>query len=140
MLRDILAGIVGVVIAILIVFLAEELSHMMYPMPASLDPGNTADLRDYIATQPLGAFLMLMGGWVVATFVGAVVADRVGTAKVWIYPTLVGGFMFAATTANLILIPHPHWFTAVSLTAILVSAWLAWWVAMTIKASRAASA
>ena len=140
MLRDILAGIVGVVIAILIVFLAEELIHMMYPMPASLDPGNTADLRDYIATQPLGAFLMLMGGWVVATFVGAVVADRVGTAKVWIYPTLVGGFMFAATTANLILIPHPHWFTAVSLTAILVSAWLAWWVAVAIKASRAASA
>ncbi len=139
MLRDILAGIVGVVIAILIVFLAEELSHMMYPMPASLDPGNTADLRDYIATQPLGAFLMLMGGWVVATFVGAVVADRVGTAKVWIYPTLVGGFMFAATTANLILIPHPHWFTAVSLTAILVSAWLAWWVAVAIKASRASS-
>ncbi len=140
MLRDILAGIVGVVIAILIVFLAEELSHMMYPMPASLDPGNTADLRDYIATLPLGAFLMLMGGWVVATFVGAVVADRIGTAKAWIYPTLVGGFMFAATTANLILIPHPHWFTAVSLAAILVSAWLAWWVAVAIKASRPASA
>ena len=139
MLRDILAGIAGVVIAVLIVFLADELSHMMYPMPASLDPSDTGDLRDYIATMPLSAFLMVMGGWVVATFVGSVVADRIGTAKVWIYPTIVGGFMFAATTANLILIPHPHWFTAVSLAAILVSAWLAWRVAVAIKASRAAS-
>ena len=129
MLRDILAGIAGVVIAVLIVFLAKELNHMIYPMPASLDPGNTVDMRDYIATQPLGAFFMLMGGWVVATFVGAVVADRIGTAKAWIYPTIVGGLMFAATTANLILIPHPHWFTAVSLAAILASAWLAWVVA-----------
>jgi hypothetical protein len=139
MLRDILAGIAGVVIAALIVFLADELSHMMYPMPASLDPSNTEDLRDYIATLPLGAFLMVMGGWVVATFVGSVVADRIGTAKVWIYPTIVGGFMFAATTANLILIPHPHWFTAISLAAILLSAWLAWRVAVAINASRAAS-
>ncbi len=139
MLRDIFAGIAGVVIAVLIVFLAKELSQMMYPLPASLDPGDTEDLRDYIATQPLGAFLIVMGGWVVATFVGSVVAERIGTAKAWIYPTVVGGFMFTATTANLIAIPHPHWFTAVSLAAILVSAWLAWRVAVAIKASRAAS-
>ena len=139
MLRDILACIVGVVIAVLIVFLANELVHMMYPMPASSDPSDTEDLRDYVVTLPLGAFLMIMGGWVIATFVGSVVADRIGTAKVWIYPTLVGGFVFAATTANLILIPHPHWFTAVSLAAILVSAWLAWRVAVAIGTSRAAS-
>jgi hypothetical protein len=138
MLRDILAGIVGVMIAVSIVFLADELSHMVYPMPASLDAGSSEDLRDYITTLPLGAFLMVMGGWVVATFVGAVVADRIGTAKAWIYPTTVGGFMFAATTADLILIPHPHWFTAVSLLAILVSAWLAWRVAVAIESSRAA--
>ena len=139
MLRDIFAGIAGVVIAVLIVFLADELSHMVYPMPASLDPADTEDLRAYIATLPIAAFLMVMGGWVVATFVGSVVADRIGTAKLWIYPTVVGGFMFTATTANLIAIPHPHWFTAISLTAILLSAWLAWRVAVAIKASRAAS-
>ena len=139
MLRDIFAGIAGVVIAVLIVFLADELSHMVYPMAASLDPADTEDLRAYIATLPIAAFLMVMGGWVVATFVGSVVADRIGTAKLWIYPTVVGGFMFTATTANLIAIPHPHWFTAISLTAILLSAWLAWRVAVAIKASRAAS-
>ena len=138
MLRDILAGIAGIVIAASIVFLSDELSHMIYPMPAGLDPADTEDLRDYIATLPLGASLMVMGGWVVATFVGSVVADRIGTTKAWIYPTVVGGFMFTATTANLIAIPHPHWFTAVSLVAILVSIWLAWRVALAVAASRAA--
>ena len=126
MLRDILAGIAGIVVAVAIVFLSEKLSHTMYPMPVSIDPTDTEELRAYIAAMPLGAFLMLMGGWSVATFVGAVVADRIGTAKAWIFPTVIGGFMFAATTANLIVIPHPHWFTAVSLIAILASSWLAW--------------
>ncbi|MGI9199560.1 MAG: hypothetical protein ACR2QL_00775 [Woeseiaceae bacterium] len=129
MLRNISAGIAGIVIAIAIVFLADMLSHTMYPMPAGLDTSDIAALGDYIASMPLGAYLMIIAGWVVATFVGAIVAGKIGTAKAWIYPTIVGGFVFAATTANLIAIPHPHWFTAVSLTAILISAWLAWFVA-----------
>lgn len=136
MLRDILAGVIGVAIAVLIVFLSDELSHMVYPMPAGLDPQDVEVLRPYIASMPIGAFLMIMGGWVVATFVGSVVAGRIGTAKAWIYPTVVGGFIFAATTATLIAIPHPHWFTAVSLTAILVSAWLAYQVAAKGSSSR----
>lgn len=129
MLRDILAGVIGVAIAVFIVFLADMLSHMVYPMPAGLDPQDAEALRPYIASLPIGAFLMIMGGWVVATFVGSVVAGRIGTAKAWIFPTVVGGVMFAATTATLIAIPHPHWFTAISLIAILASAWLAFIVA-----------
>jgi len=129
MLRDILAGVIGVAIAVFIVFLADMLSHMVYPMPAGLDPQDAEALRPYIASLPIGAFLMIMGGWVVATFVGSVVAGRIGTAKAWIFPTVVGGVMFAATTATLIAIPHPHWFTAISLIAILASAWLAYMVA-----------
>jgi hypothetical protein len=129
MLRDILGGVTGVAVAVLIVFLADELSHMTYPMPPGVDPTDGEALRAYVASMPLGAFLMVMGGWVVATFVGAVVAGRIGTAKRWVYPAIVGILMFAATAATLIMIPHPMWFSVVSLLAILASAWLAWKVA-----------
>ena len=129
MLRDILAGVAGVAIAVLIVFLGDELSHMVYPLPEGLDAKDAEALRAYVATLPLGAFVMLMGGWVVASFVGSVVAGRIGTAKAWIYPVVVGGFMLSATVANLIAIPHPHWFSAVALLAIAASAWLAYLLA-----------
>jgi hypothetical protein len=131
MLRNILAGVLGIAIAIVIVFLVTELNLVRYPLPEGLDTGDAAALRDHIATLPIGAFLTLIAGWAVATFVGAVVARRVGTAKAWVYPAVVGGFVFVATVANLIAIPHPHWFMAVSLIAILGSAWLAWFVAQT---------
>jgi hypothetical protein len=129
MLRDILAGIAGVAIAVAIVFLGDELSHMLYPFPADVDPNDADALRAYIATVPIAGFLMVMSGWVLGTFVGAVVAGRIGTTKAWVYPTIVGGLVFAATTATLIAIPHPLWFSIVSLLAILASAWLAWKVA-----------
>ena len=129
MLRDFLAVVAGVAIAVAIVFLGDELSHMLYPLPTDLDPADTDALRAHIATLPLGAFLLVMGGWALGTFVGAVVATRIGTAKPWIFPAIVCIFMFAGTTATLIAIPHPLWFSIVSLIAILASAWLAWLVA-----------
>lgn len=129
MFRDILAAIVGIVIAIAIVFLSDQLSSMLYPVPAELDSGNLQALGEHIATLPPAAYLMVIAGRVIATFVGAVVACRIGLAQSWVHATVVGSFVFAATTAVVIAIPHPHWFTAVLLTSILASAWLAWRVA-----------
>ncbi|MGB3729079.1 MAG: hypothetical protein WBA70_07515 [Thermodesulfobacteriota bacterium] len=129
MLRDMLAAIVGIAIAITIVFLSDQLSSMMYPVPEELDSGNLQELGEHIATLPLAAYLMVIAGRVIATFIGAVVANRIGKAQSWVYPTTVGGFVFAATTAVVIAIPHPHWFSAILLTSILISAWLAWQIA-----------
>jgi len=129
MLRDLLAGVIGIAVAIAIVLLAEELNHVIYPPPAGLDLDDPESMRMAVAQLPLGAFLMLIGGWVLATFVGAVLAGRIGTAKAWIYPAIVGIVMLAGTASILILIPHPLWFSIASPLAILASVWLAWLVA-----------
>ncbi len=129
MLKDVFAGILGVAIAVAIVFVSDQLGDMLYPVPPDLDSGNLEALGRHIATLPAAAFLLVIAGRVIATFVGAVVAGRIGDAPAWMYPTVVGGFVFAATTAVIIAIPHPHWFSAVLLASILASAWLAWRVA-----------
>jgi len=79
---------------------------------------------------------LLMGGWVVGTFVGSVIAGRIGTAKPWVYPAIVGGLVFTATVANLLAIPHPLWFSITALIGIVASAWLANGVAVTGNSSR----
>ena len=125
MIRDILAALAGIAIAVLIVFIATELNHTVYPPPPELDFSDPDALRPYIATLPIGAFLLLMGGWVVGTFVGSVIAGRIGTAKPWVYPAIVGGLVFTATVANLLAIPHPLWFSITALIGIVASACLA---------------
>ncbi len=136
MIRDILAALAGIAIAVLIVFIATELNHTVYPPPPQLDFSDPDALRPFIATLPIGAFLLLMGGWVVGTFVGSVIAGRIGTAKPWVYPAIVGGLVFTATVANLLAIPHPLWFSITALIGIVASAWLSTRVAVTGNSSQ----
>ena len=66
-----------------------------------------------------------MIAWVVGTFSGSLVASKLGTANPLIFAGIVGGLILAATIANLIMIPHPLWFSIVSLIAIAATAWFA---------------
>lgn len=125
MIRDIIAGVVGIVVAGLLIILIEKFGHAVYPPPPNLDFSDPEAMRRYMATLPFGAFLLLMAAWLVGTFSGTLIACTIGTAKPAIYALAVGGLVFAGTIANLIMIPHPLWFSLVSLAGIIASALLA---------------
>ena len=125
MLRNIIAAITGVAVAVLLVMLIEALGHAVYPPPSNLQADDLDAVRAYIATAPLGALLFPALAYVVATFCGTLVARYIGTVKPVIYGTIVGGLMLVATISNLIMIPHPLWFSVAALIGIVASAWLA---------------
>jgi hypothetical protein len=125
MIRSVLAGFIGILIAVGIVWLNERLGHMVYPPPEGIDFSNPDVVRPYLASLPAWALLQLMAGWMIAVFVGIVVASAIGRAKPLIYAIAIGGIIFAATLSNLIIIPHPMWFNVISLVAILASTWYA---------------
>ena len=122
--KNIAAGIAGVVVAFVLVWLVEMLGHAVYPPPANLDFADADAMRDYIATLPIGAFLFVGGAWFVATLGGTITACKIGTAKPMVFAAVVGGLMLVATAANLIMIPHPLWFAVLGIVGILVAAWL----------------
>ncbi len=125
MLRNSVAAVVGIALAVAIVWLNERLGHMAYPPPEGIDFSDPDVVRPYLASLPAWALLQLMAGWVIATFAGIVVACAIGNAKPHIFAVVIGGLIFLATVSNLIIIPHPMWFNVVSLVAILASAWYA---------------
>jgi len=125
MIRNIGAALAGIVTAFVIVVLVEKVGLMIYPPPADLDFSDPEAIRPYIATLPFLALLFPMIAWVIGTFVGSLVASKIGTAKPLLFSGIVGGLIFVATIANLIMIPHPIWFSIVSLVAIAASAWFA---------------
>ncbi len=122
--KNIAAGVVGVLIAGGIVWLAEMIGHSVYPPPPELDFSDADSLRAYISGLPLGAFLFVGGGWFLGTLGGTMAACRIGAAKPPIFAMVVGGFMLAATAFNLVLIPHPVWFSITGVAGIIVAAWL----------------
>lgn len=125
MVRNVAAAITGVVTAFVLIMLIEKLGHSIYPPPPDIDFSDPEAMRPYIATLPFLALLFPMIAWVVATFAGTVLACKIGTANPLAFAAVVGGLVLAGTIANLIVIPHPVWFSAVSLAAIAASAWIA---------------
>lgn len=123
MIRNIIAGIAGLVIAMALIALIESLGHMAYPPPENLDFSDPDVMLPYIATLPIGALLFVMFAWFIGTFAGTLIACHIGNAKPVIYAVVIGGLILAATVANLIVIPHPLWFSIISLIGIAASAW-----------------
>jgi len=136
MIRSIGALIAGIVTAFALIYLIEMLGHTIYPPPADLDFSDPEAIRPYIATLPIIALLFPMFGWFVGAFAGSLVADICGDAKPYVFAAIVGGLVLAGTIANLIIIPHPLWFSIISLLGIIASAWLATRIAVTRNSSR----
>ena len=125
MLRNVGAALAGVVTAFVLVMLVEKAGHLLYPPPANLDHTDVDAMETYIATLPFLALLFPMIAWVVGAFTGTLVASKVGTANPLFFTAIVGGLVLAATITNLIVIPHPLWYSIVALIAIAASAWFA---------------
>ena len=122
--KNIAAGVAGVVVAGLLVWLVEMVGHSVYPPPPDLDFANADAMRAYIDTLPKGALLFVAAAWFIGTLGGTFTACKIGTAKPLIFACVVGGLMLVATIVNLAMIPHPVWFSVLGIVGIGVGAWL----------------
>ena len=132
--RKIGAGILGIAVAIALVWVVEKIGHSIYPPPADLDTGDTDVMRAYVDTLPLGALLSVAVAWFIGSVGGTFAACKVGTARPLVYALVVGGMMFAGAAFNLLIIPHPMWFSILGVVGIFVGTW----VGMNLGSRRAA--
>ncbi len=123
-LRKVGAGIAGIVVAVVLVLVFESIGHAIWPAPDDLDVGNADVMRAYVDTLPLGAMLTVAFAWFAGALGGTFAACRLGTARPLVYALLVGGFMTAGAIFNLMIIPHPIWFSALGLLGIFAGTWL----------------
>jgi hypothetical protein len=122
--RAILAVIAGCVLSVLIVAGLEALGHQIYPPPAGVDLTDPAAMRTLVAQMPVGAFVILVSGWVLGAGLGAWLATKLsGIGKAW-PGGIVGGATLGATGINLFTIAHPVWVVIVALIGIPVATWV----------------
>ena len=124
MLRNIVAGIAGVLIAAGLVMVVQMIGHSIYPLPPDLDVSDLAAMRAYVAGLPFGALFFVVLAWGIGSFGGTLAAVKIGTANPVIYACVVGGFVLAGTTFSLATIPHPLWVGIVGVALIVAGAWL----------------
>lgn len=137
MIKKIAAAVIGIVVAGGIVFAVESLGHTVYPLPADLDMNDPVEFGNYVESLPIGAFIFVAGAWVLGTLGGGLLACFIAGDKPRVYSSIVGGFILVATIANLIMIPHPLWFSISSLVAIAVMTYVTGSIASSITTSGA---
>jgi hypothetical protein len=112
MLRKIGGVLLGLVVAWLLVMLAEALVHKFYPPPAGINMNDFNEVKKFVASLPVSALLLVLSGWLMGTLAGTFAAARVGRSATPAY--VLGAILLAAGIANAIIIPQPVWFSAVS--------------------------
>jgi hypothetical protein len=118
MLRKVSAVLLGVLVAFATVMVLEWLGHQVYPVPPDVDFNDPQQMRQYVATLPLGAFASILLGWMLGTITGGLAACYVAREKPVVFASIIGAIMLAATITNLVLIPHPTWFSIAGIIVI----------------------
>ena len=137
MLRDVGAALAGLVTAFALIALIEWIGHAIYPPPADLDFSDPVAMPTYVAQLPIPALLFPMFAWFIGAFCGTLVAAGIGLARPIVFAFTVGLLVLTGTIANLILIPHPMWFSALAVIGIVLSTWLAMLVAESFRGDQA---
>ena len=128
MAKQILAVIIGLVVAFAIIMAFEWADGALFKTPA-IDPRNPQTISDMMANMPLGAFIWLLLGYALSAFAGAAVATFISGRTNMQAALTVAGVLTAGAIMNLISIPHPMWFIVVNVLIYLPFAWLGYWVA-----------
>ncbi len=122
--RRILAVIAGLFAGFLIVALVEALSPLLFTMPAGLNPKNPESIRQYAEQIPAGSLVVVLLAHALGSFGGGWLAALVARVKPVQHALIVGALVMIAGIVNLVIIPHPLWFSILDVLVYMPSAYL----------------
>ena len=110
-MRNILATIVGFIVASTMVYLIETLiGHTLFPLPEGANPLDLEWIKNHMDQIPTGSKVCVVIGHFAGIVVGMLVAAII--SKTSMIPSyIVGGLMLLATFFNIIMLPKELWFS-----------------------------
>ena|SRR5580765_5875372 len=124
--RGIFAVIAGFVAASAVMMAFETVNgRVLYPGMGKAAEGMTdrEAIRALMANAPVGAFLVVLLGWALGSFVGGFLAAWIGGVAPVTHALVLGGLLTLAGVANNLMLPPPAWFWIPSLVVFLPAAY-----------------
>ena len=116
-MKNILATVIGLIIANLVVYLLEFIGHWLFPMPPEINLMDMESIKQNVHLIPIGNMVFVILAHGLGLFAGIITVGFISkTSLIPIY--IVGGLMAVATIANLIIIPSPVWFIFCDLASV----------------------
>lgn len=124
MVKKILAVVAGVLLGGLVIFLMERVGHSINPPPEWLDPAKPETIARYVSEAPITVLLFVLLSWAVGSLAAGITATLVCNDGKSVYALTTGALLLFMGIANLMMIPHPLWFMAVTAFVFIPPAWL----------------
>ena len=99
-------------------------STVLFPMPEGIDMMDPEQMKAYMATLPMAAYLVVLVAHVGQAGLGGWVAARLGGRRPYVLAGLVGALTFAGALHNLLVLGGPGYMW-LDLPLIVGAAWLA---------------
>ena len=118
-MKNVLATIVGFIVAALTVYFFEQiLGHNMFPLPENIDPNDMESIKANMDKIPLGSKAFVVLGHFAGIIVGMAIAGFISkTSMVPAY--IVAGLMIAATLFVTVMLPKSMLFIAGEIVAVI---------------------
>ena len=124
MLRNALSVIAGLVAAVAIMMGCEYANSLLHPFPEGMNTQDIEAVRNYAATMPLQALVLVAIGWIAGSFVGGFVATRAAGGHTAGPALVLAVLLTAAGGLNAWMIQNPAWFHAGGLPVFVLFAML----------------
>ncbi len=116
MKNRIVSVLAGIFSGWLIVALGDIINHKLFPAPSGLDYTNKAELRVFIDSLPIAAFISMLFVFALSAFIGGVVTGKIAKSN-WQRLCFITGIILLVTNIiNMFVIPQPVWFNIASIT------------------------
>lgn len=128
-LRNIGAFVAGVLTLGVVVLGLQQLSLMIYPFPADLnptDPANADAIAAHLEGMPDAAWVVGMLSEVIGAFAGAMVAGWIGRGAARPLSGAIVGFALMGSLFNWSQFEHPTWFVVGQLVLYPAALMIAW--------------
>jgi hypothetical protein len=114
--KKIIAVLAGILAGFILIGLVEALGQYLFPEPAELlstDP-SFPKATEWITAIPVEQMLMVLLAYVIGSFGAGFITTSISPGKSL---ALITGFILLISgTINVLLIPHPLWFTIISIS------------------------
>lgn len=118
--RSLLAVVAGAVGAFGLISAVQVIGSSLYPLPAGMDPTNREAMSAYVATLPIGAFLMVLLSYALGGLGGGFVAAKLASTARFTHAGVIAILLIAAAVMNLMTFSHPVWFWVANILVLLL--------------------
>lgn len=128
LIRNILAVLAGLTVGVALIMLVQTIGHSIYPATGTVDMNDEEAMRAFVAALPAGALWFVIASYFFGSMGGAAVAAAISRNSKMRLALLIGFVLLLSGLANLVMIPHPFWFSLVTVLVFIPAAWLGGWL------------